>query len=535
MRRLPLLLLPFVLLIAPVVGADANPSARWYDRVFYQIFVRSFYDSDGDGVGDLRGIIEKLDYLNDGDPTTDDDLGVTGLWLMPVTEAASYHGYDVTDYRAVETDYGTAEDFRDLIAAAHERGIMVIVDLVINHTSSQHPWFISSALGPSAPYADYYIWEPEDPNWSGPDGQQVWHPLGGRYYYALFWGGMPDLNFYNPEVTAEMHAIADYWLTEMGVDGFRIDAVKHIVEQGRQQENTLGTLAWMNAFNAHTEAVKPGALTVGEIWSGMPVVARYVPDSVDTAFDFDLALQMVDASRRRSRSALEQLQARALDTYSAPYAAFLTNHDQNRVMSELRGDVGAAKVAASLLLTGPGVPFIYYGEEIGMEGQKPDPRIRTPMQWTGDDLAAGFSTVAPYETLDPSYATANVAAQIDDPGSLLSHYRALIHLRNGHPALRVGDWIPVESDQRPVYSYLRHTDGETLLVLINMNHRAIEEYALALEASPLAGPLTAEVLYGPGTVDAAPVVDAAGGFSDYRPFATLPPRTTWVIRLGSDD
>ena len=174
------LLLLFILLLpltfAGVAGADDDAAPWWADRVFYQIFVRSFYDSDGDGVGDLRGIIEKLDYL--------EDLGVTGLWLMPVSEATSYHGYDVVDYRSIARDYGTIDDFKDLMAEAHARGIAVIIDLVINHTSIEHPWFISSANDPNSPYADFYIWRDTDPGFAGPTGQRVWHPLGGRYYYG---------------------------------------------------------------------------------------------------------------------------------------------------------------------------------------------------------------------------------------------------------------------------------------------------------------------------------------------------------------
>jgi glycosidase len=167
---------------------DETPDALpwWNDRVFYQIFVRSFYDSDGDGIGDLRGITEKLDYLNDGDPDTQNDLGVTGIWLMPVAESPSYHGYDVADYKQIEADYGTAADFVELVEEAHARGIVVIVDLVINHTSNQHRWFLS-ALNPDSDYADWYHWQAAPSDEVGPWGQTLWHRAGGRYYYGLFW------------------------------------------------------------------------------------------------------------------------------------------------------------------------------------------------------------------------------------------------------------------------------------------------------------------------------------------------------------
>ena len=529
MRKIWIVLI-VLLLVGVILGqAQDVPDLDWQDRVFYEVFVRSFYDGDGDGIGDLRGLIKRLDYLNDGDPTTTDDLGITGIWLMPVAESPSYHGYDVTNYRVIERDYGTNEDFREFMAEAHARGIAVIVDLVVNHTSVQHPWFVDSARGPESPYDDYYVWSEDNPGYGGPDNQKVWHELNGRWYYGLFWDGMPDLNYNNPVVTSEMEDIARFWLEDMGVDGFRLDAIKHIVEEGQDQEHTGSTLAWMRDFNGFIKQVNPDALTVGEVWSGSPIVARYVPDAVDMAFEFDLAATMVDAARRRSGSALAQVQARALELYPQ-YAAFLTNHDQNRVMTEMGGDVGAAKVAASLLLTGPGIPFIYYGEEIGMQGQKPDPRIRTPMQWGSNTINAEFTTGDPWEPLSDGVDEFNVADQIVDPDSLLNHYRALIHLRNDHEALRRGEMTLIDSSERPVYAFLRHTENEILLVLINMNHREMTGYTLSLEAGPLAGVNRAEVLLGAGTAN-LPDINEAGGFTDYVPLATLPPRSTTIIRL----
>jgi alpha-amylase len=512
-----------LLLLALSAHAQPDEHPWWQGRVFYEVFVRSFYDSSGDGVGDLPGLIEKLDYLQ--------DLGITGLWLMPVTESPSYHGYDVTDYRRINPDYGTQDDFLRLMQAAHARGMAVIIDLVINHTSTQHPWFIRAASDPQSPYSDYYVWADEDPGFRGPDRQQVWHPLGDRYYYALFWGGMPDLNYENPAVTAEMYDIARFWLEEMGVDGFRLDAAKHIIEDGAQQEHTPATLAWLRDFNDFVQSVKPGALIVGEVWSNSFAVARYVPDSIPLAFEFDLAAAIIDGVRRRSRDGIVTLQQRALELYPpGQYAAFLTNHDQNRVMTELRGAVGAAKVAASILLTSPGLPFIYYGEEIGMSGQKPDERIRTPMQWTDDPQTAGFTTGTPWQPLDSSYETANVARQDADPDSLLNHYRALIALRQAHPALQDGDLLMVESP-RPVYSFVRHNDDETLLVVINLHTSAISDYALTLAAGPLRHDPHAEVLFGVGDV-APPQVNDSGGFAGYVPRPVLLPRSTLVVRLS---
>jgi glycosidase len=509
--------------------ADALP--WWNDRVFYEIFVRSFYDSDGDGIGDLRGIIEKLDYLNDGDPSTTDDLGITGIWLMPVTESISYHGYDVTDYRAIESQYGSAEDFRALVQAAHARGIAVIVDLVLNHTSVQHPWFQAS-LGGAGDYADWYIWADEDPAYRGPEGRQVWHPYERRFYYGVFWSGMPDLNLTNPDVTAELYDIARFWLEDLGVDGFRLDAVKHFIEDGETQENTPASIAWAAAFNTHVQSLNPNALTVGEIWSNSFAIAPYVPNSVNLAFEFDLAMAMVDSAFGRSKSGVASLVARAQDIYPfGQYATFLTNHDQNRVMSELRGDVGPAQVAASFLLTTPGVPFLYYGEEIGMMGEKPDERIRTPMQWTDDPRNAGFTAGEPWQPLADEGLEFNVAAQTGDPASLLSDYRALIHLRNAHSALRRGAYAEVESDNRRVYAFIRQDADETLLVLINLDREAAAGFTLTLDEGTLANIATAELLFGAGEVS-APTLNDAGGFDAYVPIATIPARGTVVIRLG---
>jgi alpha-amylase len=539
MKRLGSLALLMLLWSVSVVTAqdtpaDADELPWWNDRVFYEVFVRSFYDSDGDGVGDLRGLIEKLDYLNDGDPTTTDDLGVTGLWLMPVMESPSYHGYDVSDYYQIAADYGTNADFAELIEAAHARGIVVIVDLVVNHSSTDHPWFVASAEQTDPAYAEYYIWADEDPGYRGPDGQQVWHPYGDRYYYGLFWGGMPDLNYENPAVTAEMEEIARFWLEDMGVDGFRLDAVKHIVEEGQSQQNTPSTHAWMQGFNDFVKSVALDALMVGEIWSGSINIAPYVPDSVDLAFEFDLASTIVDAVRRRSSDALRAIQTKALDLFPpGQYAAFITNHDQDRVMNAFRGDVGSARVAASLLLTNPGVPFLYYGEEIGLQGQKPDERIRTPLPWDNTPETGGFTTGTPWQSLDASAATVNISDQLDDPESLLSHYRALIHLRNAESALRRGDMTLVNSTQRPVYSFLRHSGEEVLLVVINLNHKEIDDYALSLAAGPLTEGVSAEVIFGTGDV-IAPTINAEGGFAEYAPLAVLPPRSTTIIRLQGE-
>jgi glycosidase len=527
MRRLVFLLMLAAVTLSSAAAAQDDSGLPWWNtRIFYEIFVRSFGDSDGDGIGDLRGLTDRLDYLNTGDPDAVGDLGVTGLWLMPIMPATSYHGYDVTDYYAVNPEYGTADDFRALITAAHARGIAVIIDLVINHTSREHPWFISArGAGPRSPYYDYYVWA-DTPTGGG------WHTHGDRYYYGYFGPHMPDLNYTNPDVTAAMYDIATFWLDDMGVDGFRLDAAKYIIESRGQIENTDETLAWLADFKAHVHAVRPDALVLGEVWSPSSVVARYIPDSLDLAFEFDLAEGFIAGARSGSAAALDVQMRRALRNYPpGQFAPFLTNHDQTRAASEFDGDMEQAKTAAALLLTASGVPFIYYGEEVGMEGTKPDPRIRTPMPWTGDAPGLGFTTGTPWQEPFAGYETANVAAQDGDPESLLNHYRALIDLRRSQPALSAGNTLQVEADARAVYSILRYTPDEALLVIVNLSAEPVTDYALTLESGPLTGTPAASLLWGTGDVS-APQVNATGGFDAYRPLAALAPHSSAIVRLG---
>lgn len=508
-------------------GTDGFP--WWNDRVFYEIFVRSFQDSNGDGIGDLQGIISKLDYLNDGNPNTKDDLGITGLWLMPIMESPSYHGYDVTDYMQVEPDYGTNEDFKQLVAEAHKRGIAVIVDMVLNHTSREHEWFQDSQTSGSE-HDDWYRWDASEtkPPQTGPWGQEVWYKLGGRWYYAVFWDGMPDLNLANPAVTEEAYNIAKFWLDDMIADGFRMDGARYFVEEGSRLADSDSNIQWAADFKAFADSVKPDALVVGEVWTGSGDVARYVPKSFDLAFEFDLSIAMLDSSRRGTNEAVTPVQLRTLGLYpQGQYAPFLTNHDQYRLMQDQGKDPNKVKVAASMLLTGAGVPFLYYGEEIGMIGGKPDECIRTPMQW--DDMAPNASFMAGKDcrTNQDEY---NVAVEDRDPNSILNHYRALIHLRNEHSALRVGAFIPVASSAKELYSYVRRSSDETVLVVINLSKKEITDYGLSLEQSDMSGTLAGSLLMGTGDVTIMQILDE-GGFNNYKPIATLAPFSTTIIKL----
>ena len=510
-------------------GTQAGQMFWWNDTVFYEVFLRSYKDSNGDGIGDINGLIEKLDYLNDGDPATTTDLGVTGLWLMPIMDSPSYHGYDVVDFYTVETDYGSNEDFKRLMDEAHKRGIRIVIDLVINHTSTQSEWFKAADAG-DPNYRDWYIWAEKDPGYLGPWGAQAWHAGKSGYYYAMFWSQMPDLNLNNPTVTDEVNKIISYWLKDMGADGFRLDAVKHYIEQGRSQQNTPATHAWLKNFYQYYKSVNPEAFTVGETWTSPDNSAKYVGDEVDASFEFDLSKAIMTSANGPSTSTLSTQMQTTLDLYlEGQYAVFLTNHDQDRSMSVLQDDK-KAKLAAAMLLTSPGVPFIYYGEEIGMTGTKPDEDIRRPMQWTGDSASVGFSAGKPWRDPSSDYPTVNVANETTDPNSLLNYYRDLIHLRNDHTALRTGHTIVIDSGNRSVYALLRYDDNEAILILANADTNPITDYSLNLASGPFSGTLNAASILGLQN-PSAPQINAEGGFSGYLPFTEIPAQSAIIIQL----
>jgi alpha-amylase len=484
------------LLVGCSDGADSNSDDSGTSDVYYEIFVRSFYDSNGDGVGDLRGIIEKLDYLNDGDPKTDEDLGVGGLWLMPIQPSPSYHGYDVTDYYGVNPDYGTMEDFKALTAEAAERGMKVIIDLVVNHTSVEHPWFEDSASAKDSEHRDWYLWAEDTGQDTGgssaASGGRAWHPRGGSHYLAGFWEGMPDLNFDNPEVRAEMVKIGRYWL-DAGADGFRLDAAKHIYEdlqtasaadkKALQEKN----VAWWQEFrDGLTSEGEEAPYLVGEIWDNSPVViAPYLDDALDSGFNFSLAEQLLSAAKSGTSSSAASMLGRIHALYKKSSggafidAPFLANHDQPRVMSQLEGDVDKAKMAASLLLTMPGRPFLYYGEEIGMAGKKPDERIREPFAWYADETG-GQGQTSWERSMYSKGGEASVEAQVDDPESMLSHYRKLVSLRGEEPLLRDGTIDSYAVEDSRVMAYTRTgeagegngSEAGRLLVLHNLSSEA---------------------------------------------------------------
>ncbi len=482
---------------------------------FYEIFVRSFADSNGDGIGDLPGLTAHLDYLNDGDPATDTDLGVEGIWLMPVFPSPSYHGYDATDYEAINPDYGTMEDFNRFLQEAHRRGIRVILDFMINHTSSQHAWFVDSSSGPGSPKRDWYVWRPDDPGWRQPwsdQGQPTWHEKNGAYYYGIFWGGMPDLNFRNPEVRHEIERIAKEWL-DRGVDGFRLDAARHITADGpgQAQNDTPETHAFWREFSASVRRSHPGALLVGENWTDAEHIAPYYGATTAVAageelpmnFDFPLAEAILSAVRQRDAAPIAAAWADKvrLDPAGVLDGTFLTNHDMVRVATQLDDDGARLRSAASILLTLPGTPFVYYGEELGMlnrDVSEGDPGKRAPMAWDGSPNG-GFTTGTPWLGLPPGRETRNVADELIDPGSMLDHYRHLIGLRTASPALRRGSLEMLSAADQPssCLAYLRTDGDEHLLVVHNLSEGPAHVGPLAAGAhtvSPMwsSGEATAE-------------------------------------------
>ena len=522
----------------PLLGGAVTPPAPiaggltpqwWNDCVFYVMLVRSFYDANGDGNGDLQGLIDKLDYLNDGDPGTDMDLGVNALWLLPVVESPTYHGYAASDYYNIERDYGDNETFRRLVTAAHQRGIYVIVDLALNHTSDKHPWFQDASSGPDAALRNWYIWENNNPGWLGPDKRTVWYQSGGSYYYAFFGGALPDLNLRNEATTRQMLDVVDFWLRDMGVDGSRLDAIRHLVEEGQKQESTDSTHQWLKRFYQFYKGVQRNAFAIGEVTGATAERLPYYNAEVDMCFEFDWANAAVSSLNSGNPAALRAKQSSLQALLpQGQYGIFLGLQDSNRIISLLRSSEPKARLAATLLLTSPGVPFLWYGEEIGMRGNKPDVFIRRPMQWA-DQRGAGFSAGRPWMDVDLNYDVVNVAEESADPNSLLSHYRRLTRLRLSYEALRTGTWMPLQVSNDQVYAYLRHADDSDVLVVLNLAAEDVTGLELRVQDSAIPpGSYAVQDLL--GTEDIAQLtVGTGGGFAEYAPVTTLAPLTGYVL------
>lgn len=513
---------------ANYVSVGKKETYWWNETIFYEIFVRSFKDSDGDGRGDFKGLIEKLDYLNDGDPRTHHDLGITGIWLMPVQQSPSYHGYDVTNYREIERDYGTNEDFKLFMEEAHKRGIKVIIDLVLNHSSDEISWFEASTE-PDSDYRDWYIWRDTNPGGTGPWGQQVWHNRNGDYYYGLFWGGMPDLNYNTPEVKTEMFDIARFWLEEMDVDGFRLDAVKYIFETESSLEDTEETFQFWKDFRTHYKSIKSNSFSVGEAWTSTDKVVKYVEgDGLDYCFEFDLANAVLNAVNSGTSSGLYDQTENVMSAYPyLQFGTFLTNHDINRVMDQFGADESKARLASQLLLSLPGIPYLYYGEEIGMTGSKPDEDIRTPMQWDSGE-GAGFTEGSPWHRINSDYVTKNVALQQKDYNSIWASYRDFIAIRMNQTAIQKGNYRSVNSSEESVFAFLRQYEDENILVVANLSQEENQSVLSMSFGGIDEGKYDMVELMGRDS-DAI-TIDNNGGFTDVQ-IDQIPARTTFIYKF----
>jgi glycosidase len=482
-----------------VTPPSATAAPGYQGAVFYTMLVRSFQDSTGDGHGDLNGLSSRLDYLNDGNPATTTDLGVDALWLMPIFQSPSYHGYDATNYDLVQPAYGTLADFQALADAAHQRGIKVYLDLALNHTSDQHPWFVDSASSPGAAHRDWYVWSPTDPGWTQPwSTDPVWHPRNGAWYYGLFFTALPDLNYRNTAVRDEMKRVAAQWI-QRGADGYRLDATPYLIEDGPGpgQQHTPGTHQYLKEIRDHIATFNPNAAVVAENWTDTETIARYYGkrttrggDEVQMSFDFPLSDRIIESlfTQNAVAVATKLVELRAAYPFGAVDAPFLRNHDQDRIATVIGSDPPRLGLAAAILLTVPGTPFIYYGDELGAQSSAVggDEAKRAPMAWDATP-GAGFTAGAPWSPLAPGQSTANVASQTGDPASLLSRYRQLIRARRSSPALAAGQGLEMLTPMfgfNPLLVFVRTDGTERVVVAHNLSSIASSD-AFPLRAGSL--------------------------------------------------
>ena len=530
------------------VGPPDSALGWWNDAVFYQIYPRSFLDSNGNGIGDFAGLLSKLDYLNDGNPATTADLGVTALYLMPVHPASNSYlgGYEVIDYKGINYEYGTSIDFSQLVAAAHARGMKVILDMVFNHTSSQNPWFTTGAAGQGSRYDNYYVFRRDNPGGSWRTNPVSHTNPNFNYFYGVFGPNTPDLNYYNPSVRNTVKDISSYWLGR-NVDGFRLDAPMYLYETGNaltyaQQENLPATYAYWRGWRDHIKAANPQAFSVGETWlqGDIPAAARYVYQGFDIGFQFDIAFGLEDALNKGNKLFLQNPVEQSLQYYPfLQFGTFASNHDlflrssgntnPLRIKDRVSGDKDAqAKLAAAWLLTAPGVPFVYYGDEIGISSTY----ARSPMQWDAT-ANAGFTTGRPWAAIGADYATYNVAHEQNDPASILSAYRGLIAVRAAQPALRRGTYQTLTTSVPGVYAFARTSGAETVVVLLNFAALGQRNVTLTLPPSALAaGTYAADDLLNPAAPAAASLTVAAdGSIAGWVPYPLLAANGYAVLKL----
>jgi len=491
-----------------------NSTLQWWQRgVVYQIYPRSFMDSTGNGVGDLPGILARLDYLNDGTP---DSLGVDAIWLSPFQPSPmADFGYDVADYCDVDPLFGTLADFDRLVEAAHARGMKVIIDYVPNHTSDQHAWFKESRSSRNNPKRDWYIWRDAKPdgsppnNWGSAFGGPAWtfDPATGQYYMHQFVKEQPELNWRNPQLRQAMMDVLRFWM-KRGVDGFRMDVIGMIIKDQDLRDNPPNPLAdpslspndlasrQLQVYNIDQDEVHevireiravldeyPDRCGIGELWGPMDRWVRYYGQNGDELhMPFNFRLMHEPWNAQAMRASVDLMEA-GLPPFAWPNYV-LGNHDQPRLASRFGGQP-QARLAGMMLLTLRGTPTVYYGDELGFENgvippeKLQDPQginlgaersrdvTRTPMQWDASPYA-GFSTVEPWLPVSADYTTRNVAVQSQDPASMLNFYKRLLQLRRSFPALYGGSYRPLDV-QGDCFVYLRESNGDHKLVALNFS------------------------------------------------------------------
>jgi maltose alpha-D-glucosyltransferase/alpha-amylase len=486
----------------------------WYkDAVFYEVNVRAYYDSNADGHGDIPGLIQKLDYLH--------ELGVDCLWLQPMYPSPLRDdGYDISDFYSLLPQYGTVNDLKLLLDRAHERGIRVIMDLVMNHTSDQHPWFQAARADRNSPYRDYYVWSDSDRRYSEAriifldtePSNWTWDEMAGQYYWHRFYASQPDLNYDNPAGHAEMLKIVQFWL-ELGIDGFRADAIPYLYErEGTNCENLPETHAYLKKLRKFIDENFPGRILLAEANQWPEDVREYFGDGTDEfhmGFHFPLMPRIFKSLKSGERSSLEWILEKTPALPEAcQWCTFLRNHDEltlemvteeerqwmwekyapdprmrlnlgirRRLAPLLDNDRAKIELANSLLFTMQGSPILYYGDEIGMGDNLnlPDRNgVRTPMQWD-DSPHGGFTTGQPHTPMvegPRDYQHVNVASQIKDPNSLFHVIRRMIAIRKEHPAFGNGSMEWVETGNPSVAAYLRQNTEATLLIFNNLSAAA---------------------------------------------------------------
>ena len=463
--------------LAEIAKLGESPDDNY--RTFYEIFVYSFCDSDGDGIGDLQGVISKLDYLQ--------ELGINGIWFMPIHPSTSYHKYNVSDYYAIDPQYGTLEDFRELMEACQKRDIHVILDLVVNHTGSEHAWFkeavsylqsLPAGTEPSAAdckYLDYYFFTKESTgNGLRPVEGTDW------YYEGMFDYAMPDLNLENENVRQEITAIMQYWL-DMGVSGFRLDAAKEFYS-GQVSKN-VEVLSWIQQT---ATAIKPDCYLVAEVWESFQQIAKYYESGITSIFNFAFGNsdgKITKVLQGAGNASVVTTYATALEKADSAYRAsnpdyidapFLSNHDVGRIAGFAGRDENKMKMAAAMNLFMSGTTFIYYGEEIGMPGSGNDPSKRAPMYWNAE-RNDGTTDLPPDCELPDSYPLGSLEEQRNDDTSLYNYYRQAIAIRKALPVIARGVTTAETALNTGCVSAYRKTWGEeSCIILMNIDANAAD-------------------------------------------------------------